>query len=424
MMQLDPTGGAKVAFSLCTKAWKDLEAQDKQDADLNDLVETIAGLIPAVDLVKGSANTGLSRTITSMLNLIEDLSLFILNSKERGMLERAWRLAINSDIHETVQGFIARFKALRNEFDTMVSTQVLADSTNEHRAAQIERKEAEEKSLAIERQIAETECQAAETEQIRVKLQELKPANLAGYDPERQCVTGTRTAILDELTHWARRSDPGSCFAWVYGQAGLGKSSIATSLCLRLDDQHSLASSFFCKRDSQELRDPRMVLKTIVYGLALQWESYRAAVVAAIQEDHELHSRHLQPLYDLLIGNPLHRLAQESPFSGVLTVVVDALDECGDASTRRQLFICLRSMSQYGPWLRVVVTSRPDLDIQEFFRPAGADWFKEYDLAKHDASTDIRVFVQKQLSDITLVDEWPSDASDQIADRANSSASD
>ncbi|KAG9105144.1 hypothetical protein FRC07_009574, partial [Ceratobasidium sp. 392] len=383
MMQLDPTGGAKVAFSLCTKAWEHLESQEKQDDELNELVETIAGLIPAVDLVKNLANTSLSHTITSMLNEVENLSLFILKSKDRGLL----------DMQETTQQYVTRFRRLRGEFDTMVGTQVLADSTNENRAAQ--------------------------TERTSTKLRELKPVDLAGYDPERQCVAGTRTVILDELTDWARRSDPGSCFAWIRGHAGLGKSSIATSLCLRLNDQHVLASSFFCKRDNQELRDPRRVLTTIVYGLALRWEPYKVAVVAAIQEDPELHSRHLQPLYDLLIAKPLHRIAQDKPSLGVLTVVVDALDECGDASTRRQLLLCLRSMSQYGPWLRVLVTSRPDLDIQEFFKTGEADWFMQYDLAEHDASTDIRFYVQNTLRDIALTDDWPSDASDQIAHRAS-----
>ncbi|KAG9101678.1 hypothetical protein FRC07_010286, partial [Ceratobasidium sp. 392] len=316
----------------------------------------------------------------------------------------------------------------------MINVQALADSVVEHRAA-----EAERQAAKTARAAAESEQRAAETESKQIdwlelgrlrtylnpppganaKLRELKPADRAGYDPVRQCIAGTRIGVIDELTHWAQKPGPGPCFAWVRGHAGLGKSSVATSLCLRLNDQHSLASSFFCKRDGSELRDPRRVLTTIVYGLALQWEAYKAVVVAAIREDPELHSRHIQPMYDLLIGKPLHQLAKENPFSGLLTVVVDALDECGEVTTRRQLLACLRSMSQHGPWLRVIVTSRPDLDIQEFFKSREADWFTEYDLAKHDASNDIRVYVRNQLSDMTLEADWPGDASDQIADRAS-----
>ncbi|KAG9118286.1 hypothetical protein FRC07_007273, partial [Ceratobasidium sp. 392] len=411
IMQLDPTGGAKVAFSLCTKAREHLEAQEKQDNELNELVETIAGLIPAVDLVKDLANTSLSHTITSMLNVVEDLSLFILKSKDRGLL----------DMQETTQQYITMFRRLRREFDTMVSTQVLAESTNEHRAAQMERREAgtERQASEIERQVSETERRATETERIRVKLRELNPANLAGYDPERECVAGTRTGILDELTDWAGGLDPGSCFAWVHGQAGLGKSSIATSLCVKLDGQHMLASSFFCKRDSPDLRDPRRVLTTLACGIASRWGAYRDAVVRIIGEDLELQSKPIRRLYDALVGGLLPSLAGAERPTGVLVVVVDALDECGDADTRKQLLACLQGMTQLGPWLRIVVTSRPDANIMEYFSRAGAGWFVEYDVQQYDAAEDIRVFVHDQLSVIKHVRNWPDDAVEQVALRSN-----
>ncbi|KAG9107310.1 hypothetical protein FRC07_008648, partial [Ceratobasidium sp. 392] len=251
------------------------------------------------------------------------------------------------------------------------------------------------------------------------KLRELKPARLASYDPNRRCISGTRTGVIDQLAHWAHSTDAGSRLAWVHGPAGFGKSSIATSVCLRLDAQRALASGFFCKRDSPELRDPLQVLATIAYGLALRCEPYKDAVISAIRGDPELHSRHLQPLYDALLGKPLQTLAGGTQPGGRLVVVVDALDECGDASTRRQLLACLRSMSQIGPWLRLIVTSRPDLDIREFFAGAEAGWFAEYNVLQYDASDDIRTFVQNELGDMEPVESWPNDAVEQISQRAS-----
>ncbi|KAG8776039.1 hypothetical protein FRC12_001125 [Ceratobasidium sp. 428] len=386
MASLDPTGGAEVAFSVCTKAWEHLEQQEKQDTELNELVKRLARMIPSVESIKGLANNNLKDTIMDMLNLIEDVSLFILNTRPRGSFERAWRAAISSEIQEQSEAYIAKFEELRREFDSRVGVQAL---------------------------------RVAEIERMNAKLGELKPADLASYDPNRKCLAGTRANIIDELTDWVQQPDTAPRLAWVHGLAGLGKSSIATSVCLQLDNQHTLASSFFCRRDSPELRDPRRVLTTIVYGLALRWEAYRDVVVGVIGEDPELHSKHIQPLYDSLVGKPLQNLVGAKRPAGILVVVVDALDECGDIMARRQLLACLRGMLQLGPWLRIIVTSRPDHDIREFFGYVGADWHMEYNVLHYDALADVRILIDDRLGELTQADDWPEDATDKLLLRSN-----
>ncbi|KAG9089875.1 hypothetical protein FS749_000981, partial [Ceratobasidium sp. UAMH 11750] len=386
MAELDPTGGAKVAFSLCTKAWEFLETQEKQDADLNELVENIAGIIPSVESVKVIADADLTQTVIAMLSLIEDVSLFILEFSSRGPLERALRGAFNSTAQEKMEGFVNRFRRLRQEFDTRVGVQAF---------------------------------RAAEIDRTKAKLKELQPADRASYDPERQCITGTRVTIIDKLAAWAQESGDGPRLTWVHGLAGLGKSSIATSVCMRLDGQGVLASSFFCKRDNPELRDPRRVITTIVCDLALRWEAYRDAVVAVIRDDVKLSSKYIQPLYDALVTEPLRTLNQAERPAGTLAIVVDALDECGDIVTRRQLLACLRDMSQRVPSLNVIATSRPDSDIRDFFVDSHLNWFTRHNLLDYSASNDIRVFVHDYLSELTDIDGWPEDAIDQISARSS-----
>ncbi|KAG9119981.1 hypothetical protein FRC07_004714, partial [Ceratobasidium sp. 392] len=377
-----------------------LEALEKYDAQLNELVETIAGMIPAIELVKGLAKATLSRTVIAMLDLIEDISLFILNSTPRGSLERAWRSLVSSEVHDKTQAYITKFKALRSEFNTMVGVQQLVESTKEHQAAEVER-------------------QATEAKRMNAVLRKLKPVYLASYDPEQQCIPETRTEIIDDLAVWTQHRDSEPSFAWMSGQAGLGKSSIATSLCLRLNGQNVRAASFFCKRDSPELRDPRNVLTTIVYGLALQWHAYRSVVVDAMNQDPEFHSRHLQPLYDLLVAKPLDWIQQEHSPAEPFVVVVDALDECGDKDTRRQLLTCLRNLSQVGHRIKVLVTSRPDPDVKGFFEGDDMTWFAEYDVRRYNAAADIRLYVRNQLNDLARKEGWPEGAVDQLAFRAD-----
>ncbi|KAG9103299.1 hypothetical protein FRC06_011491, partial [Ceratobasidium sp. 370] len=382
MADLDPTGSAKMAFSVCAEAWEHLEQQAQLDANLDELIKSLARTIPSVDSVKDLADDNLGETVVDMLNLVEDVSLFILNFKPRRGF--AWRAGVGSDVQEKTQAYIAKFEDLRKEFDTRVNVQSL---------------------------------RAAEIERMNAKLRELKPVDLAGYDPDRQCILGTRVGIIDELATWAQQSDDGPRLAWVHGLAGLGKSSIATSVCVLLDAQGVLASSFFCQRDNLELRDPRRVLTTVAYGLASRWEAYRDAVVAVIGDDLELLSKHIQPLYDALV-KPLQTIAQAEPPARTLVIVIDALNECGNAVSRRQLLACLRDMSQLVPSLKIITTSRPDADIQEFFGDSQSNWVAKYDLLGYNASDDIQVFVRDRLSGLAHIDGWPKDAVEQISARS------
>ncbi|KAG8766100.1 hypothetical protein FRC12_007087, partial [Ceratobasidium sp. 428] len=150
MARLCPTEGAEVVFSLCTKAWEHLEQQGNQDTELTELVKQLARMIPSIESVTSLADNNLKETLMDMLNLIEDVSLFILGTRPRGPFERALRAAASSE--EQSRAYIAKFKELRKEFDLRMSAQVL-------RAVEIEKRNA--------------------------KLRDLKPADLAGYDPNR-----------------------------------------------------------------------------------------------------------------------------------------------------------------------------------------------------------------------------------------------
>ncbi|KAG9114910.1 hypothetical protein FRC07_007591, partial [Ceratobasidium sp. 392] len=74
MAELDPSGGAKVVFAVCTKAWEHLEEQSKLNDDVQKLIKDLASLTPSLDLVKRFANAILKETVVDMLNLIEDVS--------------------------------------------------------------------------------------------------------------------------------------------------------------------------------------------------------------------------------------------------------------------------------------------------------------------------------------------------------------
>jgi hypothetical protein len=226
----------------------------------------------------------------------------------------------------------------------------------------------------------------------QAKLKDLKPVDHAGYDPSQACTAGTRVTITSNVATWVQQRSTDTRLCWIHRLVGLGKSSIAATVCRQLDEQRVLAASFFGKRDSPELRDPRRVLTTIIYSRALEWKPYAEMVATAISEDPGIHARHIQPSYEALVRKPLEGITAAKRPVGTLAILIDALDECGDIDTRKQLLIYLQDMSNAAPWLKLIITSRADPDIQEFFGKPSAGWFTAYNVLKYDAIDHIRIF--------------------------------
>ncbi|KAG8692328.1 hypothetical protein FRC08_009843 [Ceratobasidium sp. 394] len=341
-------------------------------------------MAPTIESVQRIADANLGDTVTAMLNLIEDASLFILNYKSRNAFAQTLHSIIDSAAQDRIRDFIQQFRNLREEFDSRVGTQTLTSVIS-----------------------------AGD----RATLKELGAARHAGYNSDRGCAPGTRERIIDEIVRWSQE-DAGGKLLWVHGFTGLGKSSVAASVCQRLKDQNRLAASFFCKRDDSSLRDPRCLLNTTVYGLAIRHESYRRAVTAAIEEDPQICAANIPIQYSSLVETPLKSLGhQKTPRS--LVIVIDALDETQRDESRASLLTCLRKMCQLVPWLKIVVTSRPDDDIKTEF---GCEGVTPLDIADHDATNDILTFVRHRMAGIAKkkkIPEWPEDTIRQLASCAN-----
>jgi hypothetical protein len=230
----------------------------------------------------------------------------------------------------------------------------------------------------------------------------LKPTDAASYQENRSCMPGTRTALLDYLVDWACNPEsqnnlPNDTNApnmyWLYGSPGLGKTSIANSLCDRLHGTRNLGGSFFCRRDDPVLSEPKRVLPTLVSKLAGMWGPYRKLVAQALQDDPQLNpeSRRGETLFSLLESVP------KRP-SRILVVVIDALDECGDSGTRSRLLTCLLEACSRVSWIKVIITSRPEHDIKSFFEQ---NLISRRDIAEDNQTRDdIQLFTRHRMTSI------------------------
>jgi hypothetical protein len=234
----------------------------------------------------------------------------------------------------------------------------------------------------------------------------------------------TRKLILDHIVTWSTtplENDPSNGSApenifWLYGSPGLGKTSVANSLCHRLHKTGNLGASFFCRRDDPVMCDPNRVLPTLLHRLAWMWSPYRDLVVQALRGDPNLNPDWTGCA--LLLG---HLYSLQIHPQTPLVLVIDALDESGNPRTRTSLLRCFSEICARVGWLKIVITSRPEHDISLFFQElniAGRDLSRD-----GQAHQDIRVFTRYRMDLLAqqyyLPNDWPGEPRiEEIANRS------
>ncbi len=165
----------------------------------------------------------------------------------------------------------------------------------------------------------------------------LRIANGARFDSARteqtrvdSCTNGTREGVLETIQDWASSEDDAQKHIfWLNGLAGIGKSTIATTIAKwaqakEAPEKRILGGSFFFSRDAKELSDPCLVFPTLASQLSQFDSRYKRALYDVLRADNDVASSKLQMQFDGLIHKPLSTCLRERP----ILIVLDALDEC------------------------------------------------------------------------------------------------
>ena len=236
---------------------------------------------------------------------------------------------------------------------------------------------------------------------------------------------GTRKSLLDQILAWVTNSSEQndvlqSNTYWLYGSPGIGKTSLAHSICANLHDREQLAGAFFCRRDDPNLSKPRNILPTLINKLAGIFPPFRKIVAKRLRNDPNLTPESLK---DALFLHLIHSLPRHPEHT--LVFVIDALDECGDATSRPLLLKTLTDAATLAPWLRIIITSRPEDDIQSFYNNITQSSYSAFDLATDRAtSADLRTFARSQFDFVArrwrLSTPWPEESLfDEVISRAD-----
>ncbi|KAF8307209.1 hypothetical protein DL93DRAFT_2036295, partial [Clavulina sp. PMI_390] len=185
------------------------------------------------------------------------------------------------------------------------------------------------------------------------------------------CLSGTREAVLNALINWAEGGgiNKEKRVIWLCGVAGSGKSSIALSVALQaLHDGH-LGAYYRFSAAKQANLNPCNLFSTIATQLASKHKAAEEYLVKIVKACDIFTQKSTSPSVQLeKFVLPLLKMAGKH-FSDTL-IIIDAVDESGDRRERRGILTCLAHLArQLPPFVRVLVTTRYELDIQDFIQP-------------------------------------------------------
>jgi len=235
----------------------------------------------------------------------------------------------------------------------------------------------------------------------------------------------TRKSRLEEIVDWvANKSEEKELFEsntyWIHGLPGIGKTSLAHSICARLHDKRQLAGAFFCRRDDPDLSQAKNVLPTLIVQLAEFFPPFRRILANHLHNDPILKPDSMKPSLFLELLDILPHSPNRS-----LVFVIDAFDECGNDRSRPPLLRLLTDAAAAAPWLKIIITSRPEADIQHVFYGLTHSSYLRCDLgADEEASHDLRTFAQSEFDLVAqkwhLPSPWPEESLlDKIMSQAN-----
>lgn len=109
------------------------------------------------------------------------------------------------------------------------------------------------KTAAAQSTLATLRSQHADEALLSGRLEVVK----TNYDREFRC--DDRDSPRERVINWVSTRQESRTY-WIYGLPGIGKTSLAHSICATLHDKQWLAGAFFCRRDDEGLSDHKNIL--------------------------------------------------------------------------------------------------------------------------------------------------------------------
>ncbi|KAG8731465.1 hypothetical protein FRC11_004069 [Ceratobasidium sp. 423] len=135
--------------------------------------------------------------------------------------------------------------------------------------------------------------------------------------------------VLDQAMSWGTGSGSDSKIYWINGTARSGKTTIAYTICSKLQSRKRLAASFFCSRSPPECRDVQRVIPTIAHQLTQFSHPFLRQLHQTLQNNPSVYMQDPATQFETLIREPIMAIKDTLTYDPV--VVIDALEELDEA---------------------------------------------------------------------------------------------
>ncbi|KZP04133.1 hypothetical protein FIBSPDRAFT_968406, partial [Athelia psychrophila] len=376
---------ADTAWKVLSLVYKAYQHQKETDANVVALFGKMAALYSFVDdLEEGlpSKIKRLERTIVRVLEKTTECGKFFREYTQQKFTAR-FLGQMTSNQSEVVSDLSASLEQLQKDLNSGVMLQTAFESSQTRKV--------------VERLVTSDSLKA------------LDPANMDAAI-RASCLAGTRKDLLKDIIDWLVTPPEGKNVLWLHGAAGLGKSTLANSIAEHFRGHRQQGAFLFFDRNAPLDSTPARVIRTLAYQLAEHNQVIKSAISLAMEKDPQLTSAPLSTQFTSLLMNPLLAASQE--ITGPVIIVLDALDECGDAESRRSLLALLsHELAKFPGQFRFLITSRPDSDIASPFNLAGH--MLAIDLSMPESSADVLLYIEHEMGQIYssrhLSAELPSD---------------
>jgi predicted Ser/Thr protein kinase len=132
------------------------------------------------------------------------------------------------------------------------------------------------------------------------KLDSMCYSSVARYNPDKECLWGTRQDIIENIVEWVNEpSQPDTANVFLLcGVAGSGKSAIVHTIASRFDKQGRLGSSFCFDRSDAGNRRVNQLFSTIARDLAYHDNEVKRALWSIVEKNISVLSTSTCPLTD------------------------------------------------------------------------------------------------------------------------------
>jgi len=162
-----------------------------------------------------------------------------------------------------------------------------------------------------------------------------------------------RKWVYEEVDRWLEEEN--SRVLWLQAEAGFGKSAIATYIATT---HPSALSVHFCQYDYAESKDPREMLKVLIYELSTQLVEYHKILQTLHLKDAL--SKSAEHIFTQLLLEPLQQISKPDK---KYFFVIDALDEAVSDGKNEIVELISNRFLDLPSWLGIVATSRAEPEL-------------------------------------------------------------